>query len=209
MPVTLDSNALVTLAVCKEMLNIPDADTGQDEVLKRLINSCTFRIERYIDRKVKKRSWTEYQDGRNNDRLLLRQWPAEKPSEVWIDADSKFTDTANKLATSDYELEIAANGEGVGIILMGGLYFPNGRRNVKIIYPGGYDPIPYDLEEACWQFVEFLYNVRNDQRIGVISKGKNNETTQYEQGIPKFLLPTLDLYRRNDFGAGYNPIGNT
>jgi hypothetical protein len=195
---TIDPYAITTVAHAKEHVGIPALNTDHDQIFTRLVNAATAKIESYLDRKVMKRSYTEFQDGRNNDRMLLRNWPADKPTELWVDSSSLFTDVTKKLDLSKFELELSSEG-GIGIILLPGNKFARGRRNIKIIYEAGYTNIPAWAEEAALWTVEFLYDMKGDRRVGVTSKGKNSETTNFRGELPEFVANMLDPYRRSEW----------
>jgi len=192
--------ALTTLATVKLQLEI--AGTNYDTLLERYIDSVTARFETMTDRLLKQRTITEYQDGRNNASTLLDQWPAEKPTEFWVDSTGLFTDSDRQLAVADYELELSGRGEGVGVTLINKCRIGRGRRNVKIVYLGGYATIPADLEDAAIWAVEFMYDMRSDRRIGTESKGKNQETTRFLENFPSFITDVTDKYRRTEFPTG-------
>lgn len=205
MPVTLSPYALTSLEAVREHLGVPPTTLTFDNLLTRFINVATAKIESFCDRKFLRRPTTEYQDGFANDRILLDQWPASKPSEVWIDGSSEFTDVANRLDPSQYELDLSARGEGIGLSLKG-RYFGKGTRNIKVVYLAGFDPIPADLEDACIWMVEFLYDMRGDRRVGVETKGKNQENTTFLQNLPEIVLDTLNGYKRFEWPTGDRPV---
>ena len=199
----LDAFALTSLDNVKSYLNIPTLTITQDATLERMINASSAKIETFLDRKILKREFTEYQDGRSSDRILLREWPADKPTELWIDNDSVFTDTNNQIATSDYVLE-----DEIGVQLINGRGFGKGRRNIKVVYEAGYTTVPYDIEEACIMTVAFFYDLRSDRRIGVSQKGKNSENTTFLDDLPSIVKGMLDPYRRVDFGFASVAVQN-
>ncbi len=206
MPVTPDPYALTDLAAAKEHLGIPATNVDFDDVVQRFINAATGKIETFCDRKFIRRSHIEYQDGFANDRILLAQWPADKPTELWIDPTGEFTDTQYQLAVDKYELDLSARGEGIGVVLTGSCkLFPKGRRNIKAVYTAGYADIaslPAEIEDACLWTVEFLYSMRNDRRIGVASKGKNQENSTFSGDLPEFVQKTLEAYKRTEWPTG-------
>lgn len=213
MPVTLSPYAMTTLDAAKEHLGIPGANTTYDDIVTRYINASSGRIESYCDRKFIQRSFTEYQGGIANDRILLGQWPANKPTELWIDSTGLFTDADKQLDTGAYELDFSARGEGIGVVLTGGAgchqLFPRGRRNIKIVYTAGYadlDALPDELEDACLWGMEFLYDMRNDRRIGTATKSKNQETITYYEDLPKIITQILDNYRRVEWPTGSRQV---
>lgn len=203
MPVVPDPYALTTLATAKEHLGIPVLNTQYDDVVQRFINEATAKIERYCDRKfVQRTGIIEYQDGFANDRILLDQWPAQKPTELWIDNSREFTDPAKQLAADEYELDYSASGDGIGVVLVKRCFFPRGIKNIKIVYDGGYTAIPSDLEGACLWTVSFYYDMRNTKSVGVETVGKNQENTTYRGDLPPIVLYTLDSYKRAEWPTG-------
>lgn len=206
MPV-LDQYALTSVAAAKVHLGIMPSDTSQDDILIRFINSASAKIESYTDRKFKKRQYVDFYDGRNNDRILLRNWPADKPTELWDDVGNKFDNEINLIDPQDYDIEQSSDG-GIGVILVNGVKFSRGNQNVKVVYEAGYSSVPYDIEDACLFTVEFLYTAKQDRRIGVSSKGKNGETVQFRDDLPQYILDILDRYRRSEFSLAFAPVGN-
>lgn len=199
--------ALTNLAAVKLHLNIQTSDTSQDAVLTRHINAASLMVERFIDRKVLKATHTEFQDGRGSDRIVLRHWPADKPSELWSDPSGKFVDPACQYNADEYELELTSDG-GIGVILLAGRRFPKGSRSIKIVYQAGYDQVPADMEEATIWTVEFLYDMRSDRRIGVSSKSKNNENTSFRGELPEVVQNMLVPYRRSEFAMASVAVQN-
>jgi hypothetical protein len=206
MPFTIDSYALTTLADVKEHLNIPTATTTNDNILIRQINAASEMIETYIDRKVRQRSFTEYYDGRGNDRILLRQWPVTKPTELWDDSSGLFTDSSNQFQATEFEVE---GDPATGVILLGGRKFSKGTRNIKVVYQGGYATTPYIIAECCIWTVEFLYDMKSDRSIRVQSKGKNQETTTFLGDLPPVVKNMLEPYRRFEVPLAYVGVQNT
>jgi hypothetical protein len=199
----LSPYALTTLAAAKEQLGIPTGNTSFDALVTRFINEATGKIETFCDRKLKQRTGiVEYQDGFANNRLLLDQWPAQKPTELWIDNSGLFTDTAKKLDTSEYALDLSARGEGIGVVLPSKCFFPRGTRNIKVVYDAGFITIPDELEGACLWTVSFLYDMRDSKSIGVETRGKNQENINYREDLPKYVQDTLLAYKRAEWPTG-------
>jgi len=209
MAVTPLTYALVDLADTKEHLGVPVVNTTYDDIIQRFINATTDRLEKITGRRLKQRTGiAEYQDGLGNNRILMHEWPVVKPTEVWVDNSSAFTDANNQLAVSDYELEESPRGEGVGIVLVGGCsrLFSKGTRNIKIVYDGGYAVVPADLQDAAFWGVEYLWNMRTDDSIGVITKGKNQENTTFREAMPLIIQETIDAYTRFEFALGNRAV---
>ena len=205
---TLEPYALAALLSVKEHLNIKESETGQDNVLTRMINASSQMIENYLDRKVLSRSYTEYYDGRKNDRILLRNWPSTAVAELWDDPASEFTDAANQFDTSEFKID----GEGdsaAGVVLLSGLKFGGGARSIKAVYTAGYATVPYIVQEACLLHVEYMFDMRSDRRIGVQTKGKNQESTTFLGTLPQFVMDMLTPYMRIEFPLAYQGVQNS
>lgn len=199
----ISAYALTTLTNAKEHLGIPPATTAFDNLVTRFINEATSKLEVYCDRFLKQRiGVVEYQDGFAQNRLLLDQWPAVKPTELWIDCSGEFTDVTKKLATTDYALDLSARGEGIGVVLTKSSFFPKGIKNIKIVYNAGFAVVPDDLEGACLWTVQFLYNMRGTESVNIEAKGKNQENTTYRDNLPAFITETLLAYKRFEWPTG-------
>jgi len=145
--------------------------------------------------------------------LLLREWPitggpatGNKP-EVSLDQDSIFA-AASVLDVGEY----AIADEDTIIVRLGALW-PLGTRNIKVVYEAGVGTlgtdIPSDLENACIEFVGWMYKRNNDRRIGIESKTKGGETVRFIQGIPAFIDIQLEPYMRSEFPVTNAPVLNS
>lgn len=202
----LKANALVSLATAKDYLDIPTLDTSQDTRVERLINMASQFIQEYCNRNIITTSYTEYQDGRKNNQLILRQWPASKPTDIRIDNSWDFA-VSTQISTSDYDIV-----ENM-IVVLRNSFFPDGYRNIKILYSAGYGTIagndlPSDIQEMCLQLVALYQNKRTDRRIGVKTKSKQGENITYVEDIPLDILTVLDRYKRYEFSPANVGIAN-
>jgi len=195
---SLASNALCTLAQAKAYLDIASGDTSQDSKLELLINASSSMIENYLDRKLIYQGYVEYHDGRNSDRLLLKEWPAIKPTEIVFDQTWTYG-ASNVIPTDNYQLESEI------MVVLRGYKFPRGNRNIKVTYYAGYQSpvtggsgpvLPAEITQACIMLVAWQYQLRADRRLGVSSKGKSGESISYVKGIPVEITTILDLHYR-------------
>lgn len=205
----LNSNALVTLSMAKTHLDIGNSDVSQDSKLEMLINMASDRIEQYLDRKLIYQQHTERIDGRASDRAILKHYPAEKPTQVYDDPGWDFLTAMDSGA---YEIENS------GVLVLKSGKFQRANLNIKVIYNAGYKSvisggsgptIPADIQYACLLFIEWMYQMRADRRIGIQGKGKQNENIRFSQGIPVEVLEILDPHRRLDAPLTSAPIGNS
>lgn len=87
----LKSNVYLELAEVKEWLKIKD-DT-QDAIITRLINTVCDRVEKYIDRPVLAREFTEFHDGNASNIIVPTYSPLFRVVEVRIDFNRAFDAT--------------------------------------------------------------------------------------------------------------------
>jgi hypothetical protein len=208
MPFTLDTYALTTVERAKQQIGIPTAVTDEDDLLTRMINTATDQIEEFTDRKILSRSYTEYQDGRKNNRILTKQWPVTTVTELWDDPASEFTNTSNQFDASDF----AIDGDETGIVLLRtagtGRQFLQGTRNIKIVYTAGYTETPYSLEEAALWLIHFYFDKKQDKSVQIDSKNKNTETTKFLKKMPPFVADLLMPYKRSEWPQANAPVIN-
>lgn len=202
MAVSLNANALTTLEAAKDYMDVAPADLTQDDRIKRMINAASQRFEKITNRKLKIQTVTEYQDGRANSKLVLREWPAAKPSVVCLDPSWVY-DASNNLPTTDYDVELNQ------FLVRKTGYFPKGVRNIKIIYQAGYTDVPSDLEEACLMMVQWLDSMRTDRRVGTKSKSKNGENISFTDDVPPHIMSFLEPYIRIEFPESEQSIRNS
>ena len=66
--------------------------------------------------------------------------------------------------------------------------FPEGNRNVLLHYVGGYDPVPYDIEQACLEAAAMLYRDRKRDK-GIASESLGDYS--YSLGSQTAMLDML------------------
>lgn len=207
---SLNFNALCTLEQCKIYLDVSQADTSQDARLEQLINASSSMIENYLDRKLIYQQYVELHDGRLNDRLLLKQWPAEKPSEIRSDTLWSFDDSS-VMPIENYELDQETT------VVLKGYYFPRGNRNIRVTYYAGYEspvlggggvPLPAEINQAAIMLVAWQFQLRADRRLGIASKGKSGETISFVKGLPAEIALMLDLHTRVELPFTSAAVGN-
>jgi hypothetical protein len=198
----LNSNALTDLATAKSYLDIPSGNTDQDANVERLINAVSDMFERYTSRKLVQQTITEYQDGRTTRSILLKEYPALKPSALYISNDWIF-DSTTLVDPAEYDIF-----QGLEVRFKNKL-FDSGTRNIKIVYAGGYNPLPADLVEAALMMVQYLYVQRSDRRLGKDTISKNGESIKFVQGIPTFITTILEPYVNCDLPLLNAPVANS
>lgn len=194
---------LTTLESVKQYLGVPASSNADDDFLQALITRASAFAEKYCDREFGQASYTdEEHDGRDTDSIWTRHYPIVSVASVKIDGTI--------LPSSDY---VVYRGEGrirkkSGVFsgaridalgAIGEIAVP-GMRNVKVSYVAGYNPIPFDLEQAVIELVKRKYLHRQKGDENIVSRAlPGGESVAYS--IADLLPETkavLDLYRRRD-----------
>lgn len=125
---------LTTLARVKERIGGMSSDKfDKDDLVRRLIVNVSGMIERYLARKIEKKSYTEIFDlSWTKRRYLLEAYPVASITSVHIDLERKFE--ADSLVDADeYELK-----PGLGLVILDTpSKWSQGVRVLKTVYVGG------------------------------------------------------------------------
>jgi uncharacterized phiE125 gp8 family phage protein len=199
----LNANALTSLAFAKTYLKIPALETTLDSIVEFWINVASQRIETETRRKLKAQATIEFQDGRNNNIIVLREYPANSITSLTIDSDGVFTDPSDIIDPASYRITDSGN----SLLLIDQL-FPRGYCNIKVVYNAGYASVPSDLENAALWFVSYYHKMRDAGDIGRTAKGKGDESVTILQDAPKDIMDTINLYRRIEIASTSSPIYN-
>ena len=184
---------LTTVADVKDVLGIPVSETSQDSRLDRLVTAASRRIATFCDRRFISETYTEFQHGRRTNTLILKHWPAVKPTELNEDADSVFP-ASSQIASDEYDIL-----DDQFVVLLSGRRFRPGTRSIKIVYTAGYTTanIPEDLKDNANWLVEHLFNMTSDRRVGIVSKSKSGESISYiTDDLPPLVKQGLMPYKR-------------
>ena len=202
----LNSNALTTVDNVQAWLKIPDSEMTPEltERLEALINASSQSIEELTQRVLVLTEHIEFQDGRRNDKTVLRQGPIIQIKELWIDGGQDFTDSRFQLDPSEY----AVIDDDTAVQLLKNRLFASGTYNVKIIYDAGYADIPSDLVQACNVYVEWMFAYNERQDVGRLAKTKGDESSSIQEEIPALVKTLIGPYVRYEFSAGPTGITN-
>ena len=100
--------ALTSLANLKQWLGI--TTSTDDSVLEAAIDRATSRIESYLERNIRSRSYAEWRSGANVDTIRLYQWPVTQVTNVFSGAYASLVVTSTD--PTDIRASIAINQEG-------------------------------------------------------------------------------------------------
>lgn len=132
----LNFDSLTSLDSLKDFLKIDpgDSDAQRDRLLQLAIVAATREIEGRLGRKFKLRKVTEYLDGTGVNALFLSRYPVRSVAEVYDDLSRVFgSDTL--IDPSNYVVD---SEQGMIRLFKDVGGFSRGRRNVKVVYEGGY-----------------------------------------------------------------------
>jgi hypothetical protein len=169
----------VTLDKFKTQIGIPLTDLSEDDKLNQMLAQVIALAERESRRKFTSESVTEYYDGNNSSKIVLRIRPVATVTEVRLDnaggygriADTFGDDTI--LGTDEYALTPTGSLERLRgkwwparqsnpIGLVANTERP-GQGNVQVTYQGGFAEMPLDIEGAI---MKLIASVRDDAPKG-------------------------------------------
>ena len=185
MAVTLNANALISVAELDEILQIT---IGDSDLSATLINIASDFINNFTNRKILSRTYTdEAYDGNNDCKIYLKQYPVTAVSTV------KSWDTYNNEVSYTYTVYteyLIYTDEGY--IYIRGKTVP-GHKNYRVTYTAGYVlvDVPYDLKNACAQLAGLVYY--NKGKAGVKSETIGKYSITYDKGdISVMGIPVPD-----------------
>jgi hypothetical protein len=210
MSLTLNANALVDLDPFKGYVKVPLAVLTQDSLLRDFINEASALCESYCGRKFRELIYTEIRNGSKTPEMILRQWPVTAVTSVHIDSNHLFP-VETLIDPADYMISKDINDEGIIVELFSQVY-PQGRKNVKIIYTAGYAlfaDVPGDLQLACKRVAAYYYKQQQQEDFTETEKTKDQETTKLIDGIPLAAALLLNKYTRLEMEGDGNPPRNS
>lgn len=181
-------STLTTLSQFKDFLD----ETGSDDDAQLLsfLEGAESAVERYLHRKLKSDTYTEYLDGHGEKVLYLENRPLTEVTSVHVDNDGYYgyatdafqaadewtsgeefapqrTDESEKNASA--LVAIPALGKSNG-------FWPRGDGNIKVVYKAGYTAIPEDVVLAVHQLAKVL---RSSAENGVAGALKSETQGRY------------------------------
>lgn len=184
---------IVTLNEVKRYMKIAEGNnefnsimesSGSDQGFIELISDA---VEHYLKNKVAKQTITDLiVDGNGTNILPLPYWPVKNVESVgniqyrttisggWTNLFDSAADFNSYLyVTPQAEFNIGAGVDQLEI-LESLKTFPLGRKNIKITYDAGWDPIPGDLKKVVLEMIATMYKESDQKegRLGMQSKSK-------------------------------------
>ena len=208
-PVTLQDNALLTLAELKAALAIKG--TEQDLTLATFIDTCSDALETLTGRRLKSRTYTDEYVYVRADRVLGIEW-----LDVEWPITALTTLAIGGTAQTLWQPGSPGSPEDHDVFILEArdpkhgrdrLYRPGGWRADTLVtrtYTAGYGvtgpptfPIPADLKQAVISLAVDWYYLRTRQADPVISRTAGAETVTYvNEALPRRFPTLLNAYRR-------------
>ena len=197
----MNGTAIVSHGWLKDLLGSDDRD---DALIETLIESCASRIERYLMRRVRERSISQYFDSVGEREIVLSEYPVRSVSSIWCDPERAFGDetkldgAAWYCATVPYDVfeDLPA-----ALIFDPFLSLPIGSRIIRVDYTAGYplEAMPEDLQLATAELVAWELRRVKSKQIGVsglVPTSGRMERTVLEMQMPANVREMLEPYRR-------------
>lgn len=181
-----DAADLVTFANAKTYLGLDDT---QATLAGLLITAISKRVITLTRRTIKAADYTEYIDGHGDDIILLKQYPVNTVTNIYLDGDRAFA-AASALAATDYYLNSAD-----GIVELYAKTTPEGRRTIKAVYNAGYSTVPEDLQQAVFEALSWNLRRFEGSSIGVDQQSAGGVSARPSLTIPPSAYAVIIGYK--------------
>ncbi len=162
-----------------------------DNFLQRLITMASGYICGETSRNYAANNYTEIRSGTGGRIMFVKNPPIISVTSVHVNGnaiDAKSTDVTQYLTSNGYAF-------AEKYVSLYGNNFERGLDNVQIVYRGGYNSVPVDLQSACIELVGWAY--REIDRLGQISKVLAGEQVNFNlNAMSKRAQQTVNRYRR-------------
>lgn len=176
-----------------------DPTQDEAELLRRIVNAATRRVESYTGRTFLTRSHDEHHDGSAGRRLFLRQAPVlavQTFEQLNLDAT-----VAQAYVAADYQLDTL---HGIVSLTSGG-GFHNGVRRWHVVYTASYatlGTVPDDVVLACLMLVARWWRDFSKSRDDVVSQSVDGQSIVLdEKPLPPRVKGLLKPYRMPAMGS--------
>lgn len=182
--------ALVTAAEYKTSRGI--SGTAYDTRIGEAIDVASARVREYCGRNLtngfESAARTEVYDGTGTDMLQLREWP-----EITITSVKFLSSVASGAAVYGETLDASGyyadergrlyrtNGVGWAWTHDGTTRdeWPEGNRNIQVVYTGGFSTVPDNLKEAVMILVDAWFQSTQRDAVGLNQEARGVDNRQY------------------------------
>jgi hypothetical protein len=172
--------AIASYAETKLYLGIKDTDTVNDELFSAWLGEVSVEIESRLRQPVMPRVFEEFTNGGGGSKIYLNSRIVSLFTDVGIDAIDSLQ-SRNSVADAwenivdDENLIFLNPCDAFAVILLDFNYFPQGMRNIRCKYYGGFNPIPGDIHEMSQQMVQIMWEnskKSSNPRLGMQSRNR-------------------------------------
>jgi len=187
---------MITVSEFKTYLNINAEDTSKDTFLQKCINESVKDIESYCNRSLTAGEYTEYINGNGKNEIFLNAHPVFSISSIKYLYNNSFVDLLNSPDTIEDSAIVISN----SLILLKYYTFPKGRKNIEVVFDGGFTDAPDDLKGVCIEMsaLKFFNSPLSGQsQLGLSNKNFNSTTSEgksFKDMIPEWHKK-LNRYR--------------
>lgn len=176
------STDLTTLSNAKEYLRITSTD--DDDLIQRLISSCSIEMQTYINRNFAIQEYTDNFVGKDKNYHVFKINPVQSIISIKVINFENNYYVPNVLYFDTKQIFID------GLFKKSYLNYPN----CQIVYNAGYTSTPLDVEQACIEFLGIKY--KQIESLNMSSKSIAQETTAFiVKDIPDFIKVVLEQYK--------------
>jgi len=198
--VTLLPYALATFDDAVAYAKIGTAPTQDEaEMLRRMVNAATRRVEGFTGRTFMSRTHDNYHDGSGGRRLFLRQAPVlavQTFEQLSLDGS-----VAQTYSAGDYQLDTQHG----ALSFSSGGGFHSGVRRWHVVFTASYATlaaVPDDIILACLQLVARYWRDYSLKRDDIESQGVDGQSITFERGpLPSRIKGLLKAYRMPPSGS--------
>lgn len=174
--------AFITVDDVKQWLDIDMGDPSKDAMIQQMIDATTDMIERYLNRKVEKATFTETHNGDDKLTIFIRNPPIISITSVTVNGVA--IPAASSFTANGYRFDQRQ-------VVLNGYVFHKGFANCTVVYEGGFDPIPDEIIMASKIAVQAAYtgrtvdpNIQSESVPGVYS-------ASYRFGQGAYTMPGM------------------
>jgi hypothetical protein len=182
--------SLTTLAHIKAFKNL--ATDEHDQELLRLQAVVESALAGLCNRTFEQSTVTEYHSPfPGQPRCFLKRPPLVSITSVHDDPARAYG-AETLVDPSAYAIE----DEGAGILTFDGHTLAGGLRSLKVVYVGGFSPIPPDLAQAAIELIWLTRDLGDKALLGVAAKQiADGSITMYQRNRLDAVRELLDRYR--------------
>jgi len=180
-------------------------DYSKDRQLERMINSASDIISKYCNRKFISDTYSEFYQGRGQQKLVLRYFPINKITSVKV-ASASLTAGVDYVTADSTYLEKGYLVKEDGWTIYGyetGLVpeITASVDNIEVVYSAGYtlSTLPFAVEDATLNLVASSYNGEDFGNYGLTSLKQGNVSYSWKDNISSSILTSLDSFKRGVF----------